>query len=346
MMAQKRGRILSGMRPTGKLHLGNWEGALRQWVALQDEYECFYEIADWHALTTAWEDTEELHQNIRELVLDWLSAGLDPERSVIFVQSWVPEHAELHLLFSMFVPVSWLELNPTYKEWVQEGKAANYGLLGYPILQAADILIYKADTVPVGKDQIPHIEMTREIARRFNRLYGQVFPEPKALLSEFPYVPGEDGRKMSKSYDNVIHLSDPPRVVQGKVSVFFTDPHKIRKNDPGRPEVCPVFALHSIYNPMETPEIAEFCRTGRLGCVACKKRLAEQLNEALEPLRQRRAEWERRPSDLNDILAEGSRKARQVAQQTMEEVRAAMKLKQRLKRDTKGEGEDGPRKSF
>jgi tryptophanyl-tRNA synthetase len=325
-MAQKQGRILSGMRPTGKLHLGNWEGALRQWVALQDDYECFYEIADWHALTTAWEDTSQLRQNIRDLAIDWLSAGLDPNRCVLFVQSWVPEHAELHLLLSMLVPVSWLELNPTYKEWVQEGKAPNYGLLGYPVLQAADILIYKADTVPVGKDQLPHLEMTREIARRFNRLYGDVFPEPQALLSEFPYVPGIDGRKMSKSYDNHIHLADPPEVVRQKVSVFFTDPHKIRRNDPGRPEICPVFALHNIYNRVEVAEIATDCRLGKLGCVACKQRLAERLNEALEPLRQRRAELERHPSELDDILAEGSRKARQVAQGTMEEVRAAMQL--------------------
>jgi len=254
-MAQKQGRILSGMRPTGKLHLGNWEGALRQWVALQDDYECFYEIADWHALTTAWEDTTQLRQNIRDLAIDWLSAGLDPNRCVLFVQSWVPEHAELHLLLSMLVPVSWLELNPTYKEWVQEGKAPNYGLLGYPVLQAADILIYKADTVPVGKDQLPHLEMTREIARRFNRLYGDVFPEPQALLSEFPYVPGIDGRKMSKSYDNHIHLADPPEVVRQKVSVFFTDPHKIRRNDPGRPEICPSLRCTTSTTELKSPKL-------------------------------------------------------------------------------------------
>lgn len=293
---------------------------------MQDEYDCFYEVADWHALTTAWEDTSQLRQDTREAVIDWLSVGLDPNRCVIFVQSWVPEHAELHLLLSMFIPVSWLELNPTYKEWLQEGKAPNYGLLGYPVLQAADILIYKADTVPVGKDQLPHLEMSREIARRFNRLYGEVFPEPQALLGEFPYVFGIDGRKMSKSYNNHIHLSDPPEVVKQKVSVFFTDPHKIRRHDPGRPEICPVFAMHNIYNRMEVTEIAMDCRTGKLGCVACKSRLAERLNEALEPLRQKRAELERHPSDLDDILVEGSRKARRIAQATMEEVRAAMKI--------------------
>ncbi len=325
-MRQKKGRILSGMRPTGRLHLGNWEGALRQWVALQDDYECFFEIADWHALTTAWEDTSQLREFIRELAIDWLSAGLDPNRSVIFVQSWVPEHAELHLLFSMFVPVSWLELNPTYKEWLDEGKAPNYGLLGYPVLQAADILIYKADTVPVGKDQLPHIEMTREIARRFNRLYGEVFPEPQALLGEFPYIFGIDGRKMSKSYGNHIELADSPEVVRQKVSAFFTDPHKIRRHDPGRPEVCPVFAMHNIYNRSEVNEIASDCRTGKLGCVPCKRQLADKLNEALEPLRQRRAELEQRPSELDDILIEGSNKAREVAQATMEEVRGAMRL--------------------
>ncbi len=322
----KKGRILSGLRPTGKIHLGNLEGALRQWVALQDEYECFYELADWHALTTTWEDTSQLGQDIRDAVTDWLAVGLDPEKSVIFVQSSVPEHAELHLLFSMIVPVSWLELNPTYKEWIQEGKAPHYGLLGYPVLQTADILIYRADTVPVGKDQLPHLEMTREIARRFNRLYGPVFPEPQPLLGEFPYVPGIDGRKMSKSYDNHIQLTDPPERVRQKVSVFFTDPHKIRKNDPGRPDICPVFALHNVYNRQEVDFIRGDCRSGRLGCVACKQRLAEKLNEALDPIRQRRSYWEGRAAEVEEILNEGARRAKQVASETLEKVRSAMKL--------------------
>ncbi|MCS7223599.1 MAG: tryptophan--tRNA ligase [Armatimonadetes bacterium] len=325
-MPQRKGRILSGLRPTGKIHLGNLEGALRQWVSLQDEYECFYEVADWHALTTAWEDPSALEQDIRDAVTDWLSVGLDPDKSVIFVQSSVPEHSELHLLLSMIVPVSWLELNPTYKDWLQEGKAPHYGLLGYPVLQAADILIYRADTVPVGKDQLPHLEMTREIARRFNRLYGNVFPEPQALLSEFPYVPGMDGRKMSKSYHNHIQLADPPQTVQQKVSQFFTDPHKLRRTDPGRPEICPVFALHKIYNGTEAQGIGEDCRIGKLGCVACKERLAGKLNEALEPIRERRARWEQRPSEVDEILAVGAAKARQEAVKTMEQVRAAMKL--------------------
>ncbi|HID08441.1 MAG TPA: tryptophan--tRNA ligase, partial [Armatimonadetes bacterium] len=280
----KRGRILSGMRPTGKLHLGNLEGALKQWVELQDEYECFFEIADWHALTTAWQDTRELRAFVRDLAIDWLSAGIDPERSVIFVQSRVPEHAELHLLFSMFVPVPWLERNPTYKDWLEElgPAAATYGLLGYPVLQAADILIYKADTVPVGKDQLPHLELTREIARRFNYLYGKLFPEPQAKLTEFALVPGIDGRKMSKTYNNHILMSEVAKEVERKIKRMYTDPQKVRKGDPGHPDTCPVFMLHRIYNAAETEEIAPECRSGRLGCVPCKANLITKLNAALE----------------------------------------------------------------
>ena len=322
----KEGRILSGMRPTGKLHLGNYEGALRNWTGLQHEYECFFEVADWHALTTAWKDTGELRSFTRGLVIDWLSAGLDPDHSVIFVQSSVSEHAELQLLFSMFINVGALERSPTYKEWISEGLEPNFGLLGYPVLQAADILIYQADTVPVGKDQLPHLELTREIARKFNRLYGEVFPEPKAKLTEFPNLPGIDGRKMSKSYDNHIYISEGPDDVVGKVRRFFTDPEKKRKGDPGRPEICPVFALREIYNPSETETIAGDCRSGVLGCVDCKMKLSDELNEMLEPIRARRADLERRPTEVDDVLNDGNKRAKQVAKKTMANVREAMRI--------------------
>jgi len=325
-MMAKKGRVLSGMRPTGKLHIGNLEGALKEWVRTQDEYECFFEIADWHSLTTAWSDTNELRSHVRELAVDWLSVGIDPNKSVVFVQSKVVEHAELHLLLSMFVPVAWLERNPTYKEWLDEGMEPNYGLLGYPVLQASDILIYKADTVPVGKDQLPHLELTREIARRFNHLYGKVLPEPEAKLTEFPAVPGIDGRKMSKSYNNHIFISEGPKELERKVRQFFTDPQKIYKGDPGRPEICPIFALHRIYNVTETEVIAQDCRSGALGCVDCKSNLAAKLNVALEPYRQRRSDLEKNPKELDDILEEGSRKARAVASQTLQEVKEAMKI--------------------
>jgi len=237
-------RVVSGMRPTGNLHLGHLHGALKQWLQLQDQYECFYFIADWHALTSEYKDPSLIKESTPEILIDWLAVGLDPEKSTLFLQSWVKEHAELHLLLSMITPIGWLERNPTYKDQQEELKdkdLGTYGFLGYPVLQAADILIYKAKYVPVGKDQLPHLEITREIARRFNYLYGDLFPEPQALLTESPYVPGTDGRKMSKSYNNAIYLSDPPELVAQKISLMFTDPQRGRRTDPGRPELCPVF---------------------------------------------------------------------------------------------------------
>ena len=325
----KKGRILSGHRPTGRLHLGHLEGTLRNWASLQDDYECFFEIADWHALTTAYEDTESLHENIEQVAIDWLTAGLDPERSVLFVQSDVKEHAELHLLLSMVTPVSWLERCPTYKDQKQqlgEERTAGYGFLGYPVLQAADIIIYKADTVPIGEDQLPHLELTREIVRRFNNIYGPIFPEPEAKLSRFSVIPGTDGRKMSKSYDNTIDLSDSPEVITEKVRKMFTDPEKIYKGDAGHPDKCPIFVYHNLYNQQRTEPIKLSCESGELGCVDCKTELTEKLLAALEPMMQRRAELEADRSVVREVLAAGTEAARVVAAQPMAEVRAVMKV--------------------
>jgi len=324
-----KGRILSGMRPTGRMHLGNYLGALLNWVRMQEEYECFYEVADWHALTTAYDRTEQLREDIQEMVIDWLSVGLDPLRSTIFVQSNVPEHAVLHLLLSMVTPTSWLERNPTLKEMVRDlglKESVGYGLLGYPVLQAADILIYKADTVPVGEDQLPHLELTREIVRRFNNFYGPVFPEPQALLTEVPLILGSDGKKMSKSLNNYIALSDPPEVVTQKVRMFITDPQKIYKGDPGRPEICPVFHLHRHFSKEEVDQIAADCRSGALGCVDCKANLAQHINTTLEPIREARRKLEGNPGRVWEILEYGREKARKVASATLDEVRRAMKM--------------------
>jgi len=272
----KKGTILSGMRPTGALHLGNYFGALENWVKLQDEYECYFFVADWHALTTGYEDTSQIKNNINDLVIDWLSAGLDPEKCVIFLQSSIKEHAELHLLFSMTTPLSWLLRCPTYKDQINQLKDKNittYGFLGYPCLQAADILIYKAGFVPVGEDQLPHLELTRELQEEFNYLFGEVFPEPQAILTKAKVLPGTDGRKMSKSYGNTIALSDSPDTIRKKVSSMITDPARIRKDDPGHPEVCTVFSFHKVFNENEVPEIEQHCRGGKIGCVQCKKNL-------------------------------------------------------------------------
>jgi len=325
-MEQKKGRILSGMRPTGRLHLGNLEGALRNWVALQDDYECFFEVADWHALTTSWQDTSAIRANIRELVIDWLSAGIDPQKSVIFVQSQVKEHAELFLLLGMLSGVGWLERCTTYKDWIAKNFEPNYGLLGYPVLQCADIALYKADTVPVGKDQLQHLEMARELVRRFNNTYGKVLVEPKEKLTQFPDLPGTDGQKMSKSYGNEIQIAESPESLYKKLRGMFTDPQKLRRGDPGRPEICAVFKLHTVYNASEAQSIAPPCRTGELGCVACKEKLHAAMVEALAPMRARRAELEKNPQLIEDILADGNRRARAVAQQTIAEVREAMKI--------------------
>lgn len=324
-----RKRILSGMRPTGRLHLGNYHGALENFVRLQDEYECFFMIADWHALTTNYENTSSIREHTRELAIDFLSAGLDPERCTIFVQSDVKEHAELHLLFSMIVPLGWLERVPTYKEQLRqlEGRQiANYGFLGYPVLQSADIAVYRAEAVPVGEDQIPHLELTREIVRRFNSLYKPVFPEPVPLLTKASLLPGVDNRKMSKSYGNSILMADEPKVVSEKVRAMVTDPGRIRKNDPGNPEICTVYAFHKVYSPEEQTEIAAACRAGTIGCVECKRRLADKLEQYWAPKREKRMELEKRPHLVDEVLAEGAKKARAAAKETLELTREAIGL--------------------
>jgi len=393
-----RKKVLSGSRPTGKLHIGHLFGVLHKWRDIQDKYDCYFEVADWHALTTHYENTEDLRQNIIDMVIDWLSVGIDPQRSVVFVQSDVKEHAELHLLFSMLVTLSRLLRNPTFKEYVAElrtselshkgkksidsaallaaedfmelmkkeyspqklenkdfvqvlrakikdriqegllkalsgsedelpyGHLVNYGFLGYPVLQAADILIYRAEVVPIGEDQLPHLELTRDIARRFNSLYGEVFPIPEPLFTKFAKVPGTDGRKMSKSYGNTILISEPPDSLRKKVMSTYTDPEKIRLRDPGHPDRCPIFAYHKIFNPEETAEIRENCEKGELGCVACKRRVAEKMIEYLEPFRRKREELEKDIDLVKDVLREGSEKARVVTSETMKRVRNAMKL--------------------
>lgn len=325
--------VLSGMRSTGPIHLGNYFGAVKNWVALQDRYRCFYFAADWHALTSEYADPSRVAQNTLEAVADWIAAGLDPERSVIFVQSMVPEHAELHLLFSMITPLGWLERVPTYKEQIQQVEnrdLSTYGFLGYPVLQTADILMYRGDLVPVGEDQASHLELSREIARRFNSYYGPVFPEPKALFTPSPKVPGIDGRKMSKSYGNAIYLSDPPEVIRQKCMEMFTDPQRLRRKDPGRPEVCNLYRFHELISPPEVQEkVARECRQAQIGCVDDKKLLAERLIEALEPHRQRRDALLSDRSTLLDILTEGSRRARERAQETMEAARSALSMSYR-----------------
>lgn len=322
------------MRPTGRLHLGNLVGALENWVKLQDGYACYFFVADWHMLTTEYANVAGLQQNILDMVTDWLAAGLDPEKAVFFVQSRLPEHAELHLLFSMFTPLGWLERVPSYKEQqenLRDHDLQTYGFLGYPVLQAADILMYKADAVPVGEDQAPHVELTREIARRFNHLYStgkqSILPEPEVLLTPSPRLPGTDGRKMSKSYGNAINISDPAEVVSKKVAGMMTDPARKRRSDPGNPDVCPVFDFHKIFSPPEVVErVNRECRTAEIGCVECKKLMAGYLNAYLDPIRERRQHLEREPSLVWEILERGTEKARGVAQATMAEVRSAMNL--------------------
>ena len=324
----KRDRVLSGMRPTGKLHLGNYLGALENWVKLQDSMDCFYFVADWHVLTDTL-DIADVPQNTIEMVADWLGAGLDPERSTLFIQSLIKEHAELHLLLSAVTPVSWLERVPTYKERIEQLhlESPSYFLLGYPVLQAADIVMYKANWVPVGIDQVPHIELTREIARRFNNTFGPVFVEPDAKLTEIPKVPGTDGRKMSKSYDNTIELSDTAETITKKVRPMTTDPARKRRTDPGNPDVCPVFDLHKIFSSDETRKwAAEGCRTAGIGCLDCKDALLKGMLPALEPIRERRQKYAEKPDVIVDVLHTGTERARAVAQQTMEEVRSRITL--------------------
>jgi tryptophanyl-tRNA synthetase len=320
--------ILSGMRPSGKLHLGNYWGALSRWLELQNsgDFQCFFMVADLHALTTGYQETKDIKSNIEEMVLDWLAAGLDPQKSVIFQQSRVQEHAELALLFSMITPLGWLERIPTYKEQLRElaeREIATHGFLGYPVLQAADILLYKAHGVPVGEDQLSHLELCQEIARRFNRLYGEVFPEPKALLSPTPKVPGADGRKMSKSYGNAVELTDGGDVLRGKIARMFTDPKKIRANDKGHPEGCVVYAFHKIYNAQVAVREEE-CREGRIGCVACKKHLFELMEPAMRPLQNKREDLSAKPGLVWDVLEQGNQAARAVAKKTLAETKKAM----------------------
>ncbi len=390
----QRRRILSGMRPTGKLHLGNLVGALQNWVKLQDQYESYHFVADWHMLTTGYENTLSLRQDTWEMVADWLACGLDPHKATFFIQSRLPEHAELHLLFSMVTPLSWLERIPTYKEQLEnitDRDLHTYGFLGYPLLQAADILIYKAHAVPVGEDQVPHVEFTREVARRFNLVFGKlelpedkdgewacramawaaeargikltagegidivsflpvafrqstleqraeclnqqlgelrgIFPEPEALLTSAPRLPGTDGRKMSRSYNNAIFLTDAPDVVSKKLATMMTDPARKRRSDPGDPDVCPVFDLHKVFSAPETIErVNRECRTAEIGCVDCKKLAAGHLNAFLAPIQERRRPYEQNPQEVWDILEDGTHKARAVVQATMQEVRAAVKL--------------------
>ncbi len=392
-----RPRILSGMRPTGKLHLGNLVGALQNWIELQDHYESFHFVADWHMLTTDYADTADLHTNTQEMVTDWLAAGLDPNKATFFIQSRLPEHAELHLLFSMVTPLGWLERVPSYKEQLDNIKDRDlhtYGFLGYPVLQAADILMYKADAVPVGEDQVPHVELTREVARRFNNAFGEVFlqgegeyppdapywdglatgtgigalaaglygsvdkislikaafrrapldlrayhlnsglgkiseifPEPQALLTPTPRLPGTDGRKMSKSYENAIFLSDPPDVVSKKLATMITDPARKRRTDKGNPDVCPVFDLHKVFSTSQNiDQVNRECRTAEIGCLDCKALLAQHVNARLKPIQERRRVYEQAPQKVWDVLEEGTARARRVAQATMAEVRAAVKL--------------------
>ena len=325
----KKEIMLSGMRPTGQLHLGNYLGALANWVELQDRYECEFFIADWHALTTGYEDTSSFRQNRYEVVADYIAAGIDPQSSNIFLQSDVKEHAELHLLLSMITPLSWLERCPTYKDMIQQLSGKNistYGFLGYPGLMASDILLYKSTVVPVGEDQQPHIEYTREIARRFNNLYGEVFPEPKGIMTKAKVLPGTDGRKMSKSYGNTIALADDPETVRKKVMGMVTDPARIAKTDPGHPEICSVYAYHKVFNEAAVPEIESSCKGGCIGCVQCKKMLHAKVQETLEPIYERRVKILGDKAYLDDVLRTGADRAREKAAATMCEVREAMKI--------------------
>lgn len=323
-------RVVSGMRPTGKLHIGHYHGVLENWVKIQDNFECFFFVADWHSLTTEYADTSSIRANVREMVLDWIAFGLDPEKSVVFRQSMVPHHSELNLILSMITPVSWLERCPTYKE-MQENldtkDLSTFGFLGYPVLMAADIILYKATRVPVGHDQLPHLEVTREIARRFNHLYGNVFPEPEALLTETPKLLGLDGRKMSKSYNNSIYLSDSAEETDKKVRSMVTDAVRIRRTDPGDPDRCVAFNLHRIYVPQEKlDEIIPACKGATIGCVECKKILAGCINQRLAPFRAKRETLAERPEFVDQLLEQGSARASLISDSVMSEVRSALKF--------------------
>jgi len=326
----RKKRMLSGMQPSGRMHLGNLLGALENWIRYQQEYDAYFFVADWHALSTNYADTSRIREYIREMLIDWLSAGIDPSRCTVFIQSRVPDHAVLHLLFSMITPIPWLERNPTYKEKMEELRErdlTSYGFLGYPVLQSADILIYKADVVPVGVDQLPHLELTRELARRFNNLYSTVFPEPQPLLTEVPKLVGTDGRKMSKSYNNAIYLSDSEKDLREKLRTMVTDPARVRRTDPGDPDICPVFSYHKIFSEVGVVDrVNTECRTAAIGCIDCKKLVGDRMVRRLEPIWEAREKWVGHPRKLEAVVAEGSEKAAKVAAQTIEEVREAIKL--------------------
>lgn len=325
-----RQRVVSGMRPTGKLHVGHYHGVLENWVKIQESYDCFFFVADWHSLTTEYADTAGIRDSIREMVTDWLGFGLDPAKCIVFRQSLVPHHSELNLILSMITPVSWLERCPTYKEMqdnLETKDLSTFGFLGYPVLMAADIILYKATRVPVGHDQLPHLEITREIARRFNHLYGNVFPEPEALLTETPKLLGLDGRKMSKSYGNSIYLSDTAEETAKKIKSMVTDTQRVRKTDVGDPDQCVAFNLHRIYVPQEKlDEIIPACRTAAIGCVECKRMLAECMNERLAPFRDHREHLAAKPGMVEDLLKEGSIRASEISERVMSEVREALKM--------------------
>jgi len=322
-------RILSGMRPTGRLHLGHLVGALANWVKLQDAYECYYMVADWHALMSEYENVAVIRESVWDNIADWLAVGIDPEKSIVFIQSQVPEHVELNMIFSVLTPLGWLERCPTYKEQLRELKGrhiATYGFLGYPVLQAADIALYQAHVVPVGEDQLPHLELTREIVRRFNGLYKEVFPEPKPLLTPMAKLLGLDGRKMSKSYGNVVALSDPPEDIRAKVQGMFTDPERVHKTDPGHPEKCNVHSYYAVFFPDKEKEVADGCRKARIGCTDCKKMLAEELCQYLAPIQEKRQAFLSDKGRLEAIVEAGRQKARSRAHATLAEVRDALGL--------------------
>jgi tryptophanyl-tRNA synthetase len=323
-----RPRILSGMRPTGRLHIGHFFGALQNWVALQDSYECFYMVADWHAVMSEYKDTSSIVEYSYDNVADWLACGIDPEKSTVFIQSQVPEHAELHLILSAYTPLSWLERVPTYKEAVQELKAKeieNYAFLGYPVLQAADILLYRANAVPVGEDQLPHLELCREIVRRFNHVAGQeILVEPQAKLTPAARLLGVDRRKMSKSYNNAINLSDEPDAVKKKAQSMITDESRIKRSDPGHPDVCNVFSYHRLFNPERVESIRAECASAKIGCVECKQENAAKLAEFLKPMQEKRADVLKNPKRLRDIVEAGNARARREARATLDRVRAAI----------------------
>jgi len=321
--------ILSGNRPTGRLHWGNYTGALENWVRLQDEYECHFMVADWHVLTTALDKADVIKHNSREMFLDWLGAGLDPDKSILFVQSEVKEHAELFLLLSMLISMGRLERNPTFKEQIRDlnlGSEISFGHLGYPVLQAADILVYRAHAVPVGEDQLPHLELTREMARRFNRIFGEVFPEPEGLVTKFARFPGTDGKRMSKSLGNTIEISASPEEIEQKLRPAFTDPARLRRSDPGNPEVCAIYTYYQKFMPAHVEQTAAECRSAGRGCVDCKQQLAQGVIEHFAPLRERRQQYADDPQQLEELIAAGCERARAVARQTMEKVHETMEL--------------------